>query len=131
MRYIEPTSDYSVTYHLEKKEQEKFIELLIENRDNFKYIPFVISLYKELNMNTEKLLRVLKSGSSIPRVSTIHKKVLMVIREAIILCNYQNYSTQRTKVSTNSMSKSQRLVQMDIKHSYIVSVLKKYNIPTN
>ena len=105
-----------------------FMKVLLINSD-YKYTPVIISLYKELDYDISKLLRVIYVGSQdshrvFPRdlVNYLHR----FISAAVVLTHYQNHIAPDGHIKTVEMSKLDRFKVLGLDRLKIDKLVKKY-----
>jgi len=81
-----------------------------------------------------KVLRVLNMGvSSHKKVFpiTVYNTLILAIKEAIILSNYESFKQEDGFISLNDMSKTERFRLAFVDRQTIIRVFKKNNISYN
>lgn len=108
---------YPIIYSLNKEEQDTFNRLLMDNRADVKNPAVLKLLLKELNYDTNVLVRILYTDyiSDKPIFYTmIYKKIIRLVKEAIILTEYKYHVQDDGFISLQAMSKLARFSLVDI-----------------
>lgn len=122
---------YPIIYSLNKEEQDTFNRLLMDNRADVKNPAVLKLLLKELNYDTNVLVRILYTDyiSDKPIFYTmIYKKIIRLVKEAIILTEYKYHVQDDGFISLQAMSKLARFSLVDIDRNMIIRTFRKYGI---
>lgn len=128
---IEYIEKYSAYYALNTKEQLKLRELLLSPKNNYEFTAFTIVILKELNYDLGKLLRIISTDKKASRRAMniqFYKKLLVLVKEAIILTEYPNHIEPDGFVSLHKLAKMHRFKVVGIDRNMVVRTFKKYNI---
>ncbi len=105
---------------------------MLESNDSRRdYSTFIFALLAEFDSDINKVLRVLNIGVNSRRrivPSGLYKFLILSIKEAIVLSNYEKYIEDDGFISVISMAKSERFILAHIDRQTILRTLKKYDI---
>lgn len=122
---------YPIIYALNQEEQETFSRLIMDSRADIKNPQTMQLLLREFQYDTNRLVRVLYIDhiSDKPLFYTmVYKKVIKLLKEAIILTEYKYHTQDDGFISLHDMSKLSRFKLVGIDRNMIIRTFRKYNI---